>query len=284
MTGVAVVHFATEDTMPVAELAVEIEARGLYGLFLPEHTHIPISQKSEYIGVGGILPDWYKRFLDPFVSLAVAAASTRTIRLGTSISLAHQHDPIALAKTVATLDVISGGRFVFGVGWGWNAEEMQDHGVPYAQRRAILREKVLTMRALWQDDVASFAGEHVHLSSSWAWPKPRNVRVMLGAQRSPANLRHLFEWADGWMPIIKDDGFVDEVRAFRVAAEEAGRDPSTLPIIASRGRPDAKLIAELTEINVECMIAPLPAAGRDELLPVLDALASAQAVAQGRSN
>src|SRR5680860_714763 len=164
--------FATDRAMAIDALALACEERGFFSLYVPEHTHIPASRSTAAPTGGAQLGDEYSRTLDPFVALTTAAAATTRLRVGTGIALVAQRDPIVTAKEVATLDWLSGGRFTFGIGFGWNREEMADHGVEYSQRRAIVREKVLAMRRLWEDDEASFTGEHVQLSPSWAWPKP----------------------------------------------------------------------------------------------------------------
>src|SRR5690242_12973735 len=167
-----VTMFMTDTTMGPVELARAVEERGLHSLYVPEHTHIPTSRRTPPPTGDAELRDEYKRTLDPFVALAMAAAATDRILVGTGICLVAQRDPIVTAKEVATLDALSGGRFMFGIGFGWNEDEIASHGVTMKQRRDIARENVLTMQALWRDDVAEFEGEHVHLAPSWAWPKP----------------------------------------------------------------------------------------------------------------
>src|SRR5688500_10427717 len=163
--------FATDQTISVHDLAREAEARGMYSLYIPEHTHIP-SSRATPAPMGGDLADEYSRTVDPFVALAAAAMVTERIRLGTGICVSTQHDRIAAAKAVSTLDTWSKGRFEFGVGFGWNREEMANHGIDFATRRELVREHVLAMKALWSDEEASFDGEFVHMEPSWSWPKP----------------------------------------------------------------------------------------------------------------
>jgi probable F420-dependent oxidoreductase len=163
-----VTMFATDRSIDIVELAREVEARGFDSLWLPEHTHIPTSRRSPWPG-GGDLPDEYRRCLDPLVGLMAVAAATG-LRVGTGILLAAQREPIATAKAVATLDHLTDGRVTLGVGYGWNVEEMNDHGVDYGDRRAVVREHVLAMQALWRDDVASFQGDHVSFPDTWSWP------------------------------------------------------------------------------------------------------------------
>ncbi len=156
---IGLLSFVTDESMPIVDLATEAEARGFESLFVPKKAHLPVSRRTPW--PGGVLPDTYKRTYDPFVALAAAAAVTSTIRLGTGICMAVARDPIITAKEVASLDAISNGRFVFGIGYGWNAEEIEDHGVPFASRAAVLREKVLAMKAIWSGDEAGFQGERV---------------------------------------------------------------------------------------------------------------------------
>src|SRR5437763_2815379 len=163
--------YATDQTMSPADVAREAEARGFLSMYLPEHTHVPTSRRTPPATGDAELPEEYKRTLDPFVALTAAATATTTIRLGTGVCLVAQRDPILTAKETATLDLLSGGRFVFGIGFGWNHEEMESHGVDPTRRRDIAREKPLTIKRLWADDVASFEGTYVHLEPSWSWPK-----------------------------------------------------------------------------------------------------------------
>ena len=177
----------TDRSMPVDDFARAVEARGYDSLYLPEHTHLPVALATPPALVGGMHLDDYKRTVDPFVSLAAAAAVTDRILLGTGIALVAQHDPIVLAKQIATLDRLSGGRFVLGMGYGWNRDEAADHGVDFSARRALAREKVLCMQALWSEDEAEFHGVHVSLPPSFSWPKPiqqPRVRVLVGAARA----------------------------------------------------------------------------------------------------
>ena len=206
-------YFATDQSLPVADFARAAAERGFDAVLLPEHTHLPVDTVAPYPG-GGELPERYRRTLDPYVALTVVAAQTG-LRIGTCVSLVAQHDPIALAKTVATLDFISGGRFTLGVGYGWNGPELANHGHQAAERRVLVREHVQLMRALWRDEVAEFHGDHARLSASWAWPKParpRSVPVLLGCQLSPRGCTEITAWADGWI------GFSGDLEQFSVRA------------------------------------------------------------------
>jgi probable F420-dependent oxidoreductase len=221
----ALAYFATDRSLPVADFARAAAERGFDAVLLPEHTHIPVCTETPYPG-GGDLPERYRRTLDPYVALSVVAAQTDH-KIGTSISLVAQHDPIALAKTIATLDFISGGRFSLGVGYGWNAPELANHGREAANRRAIVREYVALMRALWQDTEAEFHGDHASLSPSWAWPKPvqqPSVPVLLGCRLTPRGYAEIVGWADGWIGYGSDlDLFSAQVTALRSQWAEAGR-------------------------------------------------------------
>ncbi len=222
---VALHYFATDRSMAVTDFARAAAERGFDAVLLPEHTHIPLSTKSPYPG-GGDLPERYRRTLDPYVALSAVAAQT-SLKIGTCISLVAQHDPIALAKTIATLDFVSGGRFSLGVGYGWNVPELANHGQYAAKRRAIVREYVGLMRALWQETEAEFHGDHANLSASWAWPKPvqqPSVPVLLGCQLTPRGCGEVTGWADGWIGFSGDlDTFSGQVAQLRSRWTEAGR-------------------------------------------------------------
>ena len=195
--------FPTDLSIRPDRLAVELEGRGFESLWVTEHTHIPTSRRTPWPG-GPELPEEYRRTLDPYIALTAAAGVTERLRLGTGITLVAQHDPIVLAKTIASLDLLSGGRVLVGIGVGWNVDEMEHHGVDPAQRRAIAREHVLAMRALWTEDEASFSGEHVQFSPSWSWPKPvsdPHPPIIMGGAGGPVTFRHVVEYCDGWMPI-----------------------------------------------------------------------------------
>ncbi len=267
--------FATDRSMPPAELAREAEARGFYSLYLPEHTHIPVSRRTPPPTGEAELPEEYKRSLDPYVALAAAAAVTSRIRLGTGVALVAQHDPIALAKQIASLDLLSGGRFVLGVGYGWNAEEMEDHGIDVKRRRARVRETVLAMQELWSKEVAGFRGEFVRFEPSWQWPKPLQQprpRLLIGGAPGPRLFAHVAEYADGWIP-IGGAGVREALPALRQALAERGRDPAALHVVPLGVRPDREKLAYYAEIGVTEAVLRLPSAPRDAVLPVLDAFA-----------
>ena len=198
---VGLTMFPTDEAIDPMSLGRAAEAAGFESLFFPEHTHIPASRESPWPG-GGELPREYSRTYDPFVALAAIAASTERIRLGTGICLVVERDPITLAKEVASLDRLSGGRFEFGIGAGWNREEMANHGTDPRNRMALLRERVLAMRALWTQDEPSFHGEHVAFDPVWAWPKPLqepHPPVVVGGN-GPRVLDRVLRYGDEWFP------------------------------------------------------------------------------------
>lgn len=267
--------FATDRSMPPAEVAREAEARGFASLYLPEHTHIPVSRETPPPTGDEELADEYRRTLDPWVALATAAAVTRRIRLGSGIALVAQHDAIALAKTIATLDHLSGGRVVVGVGFGWNREEMGSHGVAFATRRERVRETVLAMRALWSQEEAAYQGEFVRFAPSWQWPKPvqrPRPPVLLGGGAGPKLFAHLAEWADGWMP-IGGAGLRQALPALRRLLAERGRDPGALRVVPMGVLPDPAKLEYYASLGVTEAVLRLPSAPRDQVLPVLDAYA-----------
>lgn len=262
--------FATDLTMPVHEVAIEAEARGLDSLYLPEHTHIPVSRRTPPPTGDAELGEEYKRTLDPFVALAAAAALTSSITLGTGILLPAQREPIVTAKAVATLQNLSGGRFSLGVGFGWNEDELEDHGVAMADRREVCRERMLAMQALWRDDEASFEGRHVSIPPTWSWPKPEvPVPVLVGGGGGPKLFAHVAEYADGWMP-IGGSGLADAIPRMREAVAAAGRDPDAMQIVPFGSHPTPGKLDHFAGIGVTECVFRLPSAGRDDVLPVLD--------------
>ncbi|WP_019630540.1 TIGR03619 family F420-dependent LLM class oxidoreductase [Actinomadura atramentaria] len=262
--------FATDRTMSPVALARAAEERGFASVYLPEHTHIPVSRDTPPPTGDAVLADEYARTLDPLVALAAAAAVTTTIRLGTGVCLVAQREPIVTAKAVATLDRLSGGRFVFGVGYGWNREEAADHGVAFAERRGVAREHLLAMRALWTRDVAGFDGRHVRFAPSWAWPKPAaGPPVLIGGAPGPRLFAHIAELADGWLP-IGGRGVREALPELRRAAERAGRDPAALRVVPFGTVPDAGKLAYYAGLGIDEVVLRVPGGTADEVLPVLD--------------
>jgi len=272
---IGVTIHATDLAMDVPDLAREAEARGFYSLYLPEHTHIPVSRRTPAPTGDAELAEEYKRSPDPLVVLAAAAVLTQRIRLGTGIGLPAQHDPISLAKQIATLDRLAGGRFVYGIGYGWNLEEMENHGIDTKRRRARVREVMLAMQALWSKDVASFSGEFVRFEPSWQWPKPvqqPRPRVLIGAAPGPTLFAHVAELADGWIP-IGGAGLSKALPELRRALEARGRDPRALHVVPMGVFPDEGKLAHYREQGVTECVLRLPSAPRDQVMPVLDGYA-----------
>jgi probable F420-dependent oxidoreductase len=269
---IGVTIHATDQSMAVPDLARAAEERGFHSLYVPEHTHIPTSRRTPAPTGTPELAEEYKRSPDPYIVLAAAASVTERIELGTGIGLPLQHDPITMAKELATLDLVSGGRFVFGIGFGWNHEEMENHGVDVKRRRARCREHMLAMQALWRDDVAEFHGEFVDFEPSWQWPKPvqrPRIRTLIGGAPGPKMFAHIAEYADGWIP-IGGAGLSAALGELREAVAAQGRDPDELHIVPFGTLPDEGKLAHYASIGVTEVVLRLPSAGRDEVLPVLD--------------
>jgi probable F420-dependent oxidoreductase len=276
--NIGVVSFCTDKTLSPGQLAREVEDRGFESLFMTDHTHIPVSRVTDYPDVygGGELPDFYRRTHDLFVSLSYAAASTSTLKVGTGICLVPQRDPIATAKAVASLDSLSGGRLAaFGVGFGWNRDELEAHGTDFKTRREVARDRVEVMRSLWRDETASYDGEYARLAPSWAWPKPTSVpRVYLGGG-GPTTMRHAAEWADAWYPVIRGDDPTMEntYPKFWQIVDEVGRDRSTIGIACASVPGDAHVLDRLQDQGVERVTLWLDPQPPDGALRELDNLA-----------
>ena len=275
-----VLIFPTDRSIAPDELARAAEDRGLVELWVTEHTHLPTNH-SPWPG-GPVLPEEYKRTLDPFVALTAAAAVTTKLRLGTGVCLVAQHDPISLAKTVASLDHVSNGRFDLGIGVGWNVPEMQHHGVDPKRRYSIVRDKIRAMKALWADDVASYDGEFVSFSDSWSWPKPvqrPHPKVLIGGGARPVTFRHIVEEYDGWMPIAGRDDFLADLAGLRQQWADGGRDPKAMTMFVFGASPDPAFLEKLAASGVQQAILGVPPAPSDKVLPILDGYA--KLVAQG---
>ena len=273
-----VLIFPTDTTLQPVDLARAVEERGFESLWFPEHSHIPVSRRSPWGGRDGAppLPEHYWRTHDQFVALAAAAAVTSTLKLATGITLAAQRDPLWTAKEVASLDVISGGRVLFGVGYGWNKEEVANHGLRYTDRRAILRENVLAMKALWTEDEAEFHGDFVDFEPSWAWPKPvqkPHPPVILGGDAGPKTMRDIVEFCDGWMPIAGRHSFRDKVADLRRLAEESGRDPDSIELALFSAPPKAEVLEGLVSDGIARAVLALPQGSPGEVLDALDSYA-----------
>ena len=274
-----VFHFPTEYGIDVGELARALEERGFESLFVCEHTHIPVSRLSPFPS-GGELPKRYKHTYDPFVALSFAAAATKTLKLGTGICLVPQRDPIVTAKSVASLDRLSGGRFLFGVGGGWNLEELEDHGVRRDVRFKVLRERVLAMRALWTEDEAAYHGEFVNFDAAWAYPKPLQrpcPPVLLGGE-TDHTLKRVVEFCDGWFPRGGPDfDPVLAVQRLKDAAATAGRDFAGLSITAFRAPAQADALARYADAGIDRVLLDAPDTGREDVLRLLDQYAETAA-------
>jgi probable F420-dependent oxidoreductase len=269
---IGVTIFATDRAMSPVELAREAEQRGFYSLYVPEHTHIPTSRRTPPPTGDETLAEEYKRCLDPYVALAAAAAVTDRIRLGTGIGLVAQHDTLTFAKQLATLDRISDGRLVLGIGYGWNREEMENHGIDVRRRRELVREKMLAMQELWTKEVASYDGEFVRFEACWQWPKPiqqPRPRVLVGGAAGPRLFAHIAEYADGWLP-IGGAGLRAALDDLRAAVEARDRDFADLHVVPMGVLPDPAKLDHYASLGVTEAVLRLPSAERDTVLPVLD--------------
>lgn len=274
-----VMMFPTDYSIGLVELGQAAEGQGFESLWVPEHTHIPASRRSPWPG-GAELPREYSHTLDPFVGLAAVAATTSTLKLGTGICLVIEHDPIVLAKEVASLDHLSGGRFLFGIGGGWNEEEMENHGTPPAKRWKILRERIMAMKRIWTEDEAEFHGEYVNFDPIWSWPKPvqrPHPPIVIGGA-GPHTLERVIEYGDEWMPIGGRTGAVleEKIGELNRMAEAAGRGP--IPVSVFGVPPSASAIERYQAMGVSRCIFGLPPAPADEVLPLLARCAEAAQV------
>jgi probable F420-dependent oxidoreductase len=272
---IGVTMHATDLAMSPVQLAKEAEDRGFYSLYIPEHTHIPISRRTPAPTGDAVLGEEYKRSLDPYVALSAAAALTERIRLGTAVGLVAQHDPITFAKELATLDFISRGRLVLGIGYGWNHEEMENHGVDVKRRRALVREKVLAMQELWTKEIAEFHGEFVNFEASWQWPKPvqqPRPRILIGGAPGPKLFAHIAEYADGWIP-FGGAGVKTALPDLKHALEERGRDAGELHVVPMGIHPDKRKLEYYESVGVTEAVLRLPSDRRDVVMPVLDEFA-----------
>jgi len=268
--GIAI--FPTEYAISPDDLAREVEQRGFESIWFPEHTHIPASRRTPWPG-GADLPREYWHTYDPFIALTAAASATTRLRLGTGICLVIERDPIVTAKEVATLDKLSNGRVIFGIGGGWNVEEMANHQTDYKQRWRVLRERTLAMKEIWTKDEAEFHGEFVNFDPIWSFPKPvqkPHPPILMGGN-GPTTFERVIEFCDGWMPIgLRLVNVEEKIAELRRRAEEADRDPSSISITIFAANADRKALDDLERAGVERAIFYAPPAGRDKVLPVLD--------------
>ena len=269
---VGVFYFPVDCGIGPGELAAALEARGFASLYVPEHTHMPVSRRTPF-PAGGDLPKKYAHTHDPFVALSFAAAATKKLLLGTGICLIPEHDPIVTAKSVASLDQLSGGRFIFGIGGGWNVEEMENHGAQYDTRFRLMRERILAMQAMWQDEEAAYHGKFVNFDPIWSYPKPKqhpHPPILLGGE-TDYTLRRIVEYCDGWIP-RPVTGFTPRDAKARLArmAELKGRNPAELSITVFRAPPDKAALDDYRAAGIDAALLEIPDIGRDEILRLLD--------------
>ena len=263
--------FLTDYSIGPAELGREVEDRGFHSLWTPEHTHIPASRKTPP-PMGEPLPQQYYHSLDPFVALSYVAAATKELRIGTGICLVAQRDPIVLAKEIATLDHLSGGRFDFGVGFGWNQDEAEHHGVPWKQRREVVRDRVKAMQALWDNEQGAYDGEFTSFSPSFSWPKPvqsPHPPVYIGGAGGPKLFAHIAQWADGWIP-IGGRGIKASLPLLQAEYEKVGRDPESIKVVPFGSLPDQGKLEYFASLGIEEIVLGVDPGGPDVVLPILD--------------
>ena len=264
--------FPTDYSIEPAELAVAAEERGFKSLWFPEHSHIPLSRKSPWPG-GAELPKQYYDCMDPFIALATAASVTKTIKLCTGICLIIQRDVLQLAKEVATLDQLSKGRVILGIGAGWNAEEMADHGTTFEIRMNLMEERVAALKIIWTESKPEFSGKFVNFEPMMTWPKPiqkPHPQILIGSG-FPHAAKRAISYGDGWMPIGgRGWDVVETLPKFRQMAEEAGRNPDDLGITIFGATDDAVMLKGYRDASVNRTVFNLPSASRDEILPLLD--------------
>jgi probable F420-dependent oxidoreductase len=270
--GVSMFH--TDYSIPAVALARALEARGFESMWAPEHSHIPVSRRTPFPG-GGELPRPYSELMDPFVVLSAAAAVTKTLKLGTGVCLVVQRDPIQTAKLVASIDQVSNGRFLFGVGGGWNAEEIEDHGTVFKTRFKLMRERIEAMKEIWTQAKPEYHGEFVDFPPMMTWPKPvqkPHPPIIVGGA-FPHAARRAIRYGDGWVPIAGrvPYGDVNEyLPKFKQLAAEAGRDPASVPVTLFGGTEDVDLLKRYRDMGVERVVTTLPSEPADRTLPALD--------------
>ena len=282
------VMFFTDASMAPDELGALLEHRGFESLWVPEHSHIPLVRTKAFPG-GAELPRPYYDIMDPFVVLTAAAAATKTLKLGTGVCLVNQRDPIHTAKSVASIDQLSRGRFLFGVGNGWNKEEMEHHGTVFETRHALSREHIEAMKRIWTCDTAEYHGALVNFAPMQTWPKPLqkpHPPVIVGGA-FPFGARRAVRYGDGWMPGARrntHDDIADTLPRFHKMATEAGREPASLPVTLFRVTEDLDRLRSFRDLGVARVVISLPAAKADSIVPILDRWAPLmRAVSSGRA-
>lgn len=266
-----ILMFPTDYAIDPVSLGRAVEERGFESLFFPEHTHIPASRRTPWPG-GADLPQEYWHTYDPFVALGAVAATTEKLLLGTGICLVTERDPITLAKEIASLDLVSGGRVIFGIGAGWNVEEMEDHGTDFNRRFRLMRERIMAMKEIWTKDEAEYHGKYVDFDPIWSWPKPvqqPHPPIYIGGD-GPHTFKRLIDYGDGWMPIAMrtQAPLADRIRELNDRVAEAGRGP--IPVTVYGARPREEVIAHYADIGVERCIFGLPPLPEAEAIPQLD--------------
>ena len=267
---IGVYFFSTAYSIGIEELAVELEERGFESMLIPEHTHIPASRRTPWPG-GGDLPKEYYHTYDPFVALSFAAAATKSLKIGTGICLLPQRDPIVTAKSVASLDELSGGRVVFGIGGGWNVDEMENHGAQYSSRFKLLRENVLAMKQLWTEEQAEFHGEFVDFDPAFCWPKPLQTPhppIILGGE-TDYTLKRVVEFCDGWLPRPRAD-IKDGMKRLRRIADEGERNLETISVTVFGAPPKLEKLEQYRGMGVDRALLQIPTQDRESCLRVLD--------------
>jgi probable F420-dependent oxidoreductase len=266
--------FFTDYSMAAGDLGRALEQRGFESLWAPEHSHIPVSRASPFPN-GGDLPKQYYDVMDPFVTLTAAAAATQTLKVGTGVCLVQQRDPIQTAKLVASIDQVSAGRFLFGVGSGWNAEEMADHGTAFKSRHKVARERIEAMKVIWTESKAEYHGEFVDFDPMMAWPKPvqKPYPPVIVGGAFPYGARRAIRYGDGWVPHASRPEYGDVsdfLPQFRKMATEAGRDPASLPVTMFRVVEELDRLRRYRDIGIARVVITLPSAGANEVMPIID--------------
>ena len=266
--------FFTDYSMTPAALGKAMEERGFESVWAAEHSHIPLSRRSPWPG-GADLPKQYYDVMDPFVTLTAAAAATSNLKVGTGVCLVNQRDPIQTAKLVASIDQVSAGRFLFGIGVGWNAEEMEDHGTEFKTRAKLVRERVEGMKAIWIESKPQYSGEFVKFEPMMTWPKPvqkPHAPVIVGGA-FPHGARRAVRYGDGWIPLAGRAAYGDlfeTVPKFRAMLKEAGRDLESCPVSVFGAAADGDLLKRYRDLGIARVAVSLPAAKEDVVLPMLD--------------
>jgi probable F420-dependent oxidoreductase len=266
--------FFTEYSMTPDALGQALEERGFESVWAPEHSHIPLSRKTPYPG-GGDLPKPYYDAMDPFVTLTAAAIATKTLKVATGVCLVSQRDPIQTAKLVASIDQVSDGRFLFGIGVGWNQDEIENHGTDFATRAKLTRERIEAMKEIWTKEKAEYHGEFVNFDPIMAWPKPAqkpHPPVIVGGA-FPQGARRALRYGDGWIPVIgqSTEGSLNErVQEFKRMAAEAGRDPASVPLSIVGAPEDLDQLKRYRDLGIVRAVVALDSKKEGEILPILD--------------